>query len=320
MTQLRPCARRVPRAHALLALLAFVACALGALALPSRAQAVPAIDQGAAGSLSVTLREEAGGIAGVTVRLLRAGDVGSYGSPALAGDFAAYPVSLEDLDASGWRAAAQTLASYAERDQLEPVRTGETDADGGVRFAGLGTGLYLVVCDARQTDAGRLDVEPALVTVPALEEGAWSYDVLVEPKFETVGEGPGTVDVTARKVWEGGEAERSESVTVQLLRDGEVWDEAALDAKGEWRHVWAGLDAAHRWAVVEKDVPEGFEVSVDREGLVFTVTNTGSDEPGPAPEPEGSVPSTGDALRPAGLLLAAGAALVAVARLVKGRG
>ena len=79
------------------------------------------------------------------------------------------------------------------------------------------------------------------------------------------------------KVWEDdGTEARPESVTVQLLRNGEVYDTVTLSDENGWSHTWTGLDKDDTWQVVEADVPDDYTVTVTREGITFVVTNTRS--------------------------------------------
>ena len=56
------------------------------------------------------------------------------------------------------------------------------------------------------------------------------------------------------KVWEDGDQEttRPESVRVQLLRDGEVYDTVTLSAENGWRHTWEDLSKQFVWQVIEE--------------------------------------------------------------------
>ena len=47
-----------------------------------------------------------------------------------------------------------------------------------------------------------------------------------------------------------------------------------LNEKNGWRYLWTDLDADDDWRVVEKEVPDGYTVSIGREGITFVVTNT----------------------------------------------
>ena len=92
-----------------------------------------------------------------------------------------------------------------------------------------------------------------------------------------------------RTFWEDGghEAERPESIVVQLLCGGKVYDTVTLSQDNSWRYQWENLSAGCAWSVVEKTVPDGYTVTVDRQGLTFLVTNTcGEEQPEEPGEPE----------------------------------
>lgn len=83
--------------------------------------------------------------------------------------------------------------------------------------------------------------------------------------------------LTVRKVWVDDGRGRPEQVTVQLLRDGEVYDEVQLSRSNHWVYTWDQLDEEYRWRVVEVDVPDGYEVSYTTQGSLTTITNTQED-------------------------------------------
>ncbi len=106
-----------------------------------------------------------------------------------------------------------------------------------------------------------------------------SYSV-PDPGEETE---PDTTSVSVNKVWVGDTAaNRPASITVNLLRNGEVYDTVTLSAGNGWHASWSNLDGDSRWSVEEADVPEGYISSV-RGTSAFTITNTftttGEEEP-----------------------------------------
>ena len=62
-------------------------------------------------------------------------------------------------------------------------------------------------------------------------------------------------------------------MTVDLLRDGEVYDTVKLDKSNNWTHIWSKLAPGHDWTVRETDVPEGYTASIERVGTAFRITN-----------------------------------------------
>ncbi len=303
--------------RALISALALALC-LGALAPGALAAG---IDMTKPCSLTVVFEDGGKGVAGSEFELYRVGGALESGRFTLSGEFARYNVSLDGLDASGWRAAAQTLAAYARRDGIAPDGRAETDRDGRAEFGPLTPGLYLVV-GGRTVSGGMVYTpEPFLVSLPgAGEDGAWDYSVTARCKFdgEPVPPPGDTVDVKVIKVWRGdGAQQRPEEITVELLRDGKVYDTVTLSAGNNWRHTWEGLDASHSWQAVEKTIPEGYTASISREGITFVITNTlePSEEPEPEPsappEPgEPTLPQTGQLWWPAPLLAISGALLL----------
>lgn len=96
-------------------------------------------------------------------------------------------------------------------------------------------------------------------------------DVDIEQKPETV---------NVRKVWvidDGGE--RPDSVSVQLMRDGEPFgDPVMLNDANDWSHAWNDLESGHNWTVVELNVPDGFKATVSQSGDTFTIINDDTTE------------------------------------------
>lgn len=96
-------------------------------------------------------------------------------------------------------------------------------------------------------------------------------DVDTEQKPETV---------NVRKAWvidDGGE--RPDSVSVQLLRDGEPFgDPVTLNDANDWSHAWNDLESGHNWTVVELNVPDGFKATVSQSGDTFTIINDDTTE------------------------------------------
>ena len=198
----------------------------------------------------------------------------------LTGDFAGYPVSLEDLDSSGWRALAQTLDAYVGRDSLAPFKTAVTDAAGKAAFEHLPVGLYLVTGDRYEEGDHTYIPEAFMASLPGLgqETDEWIYDMTAACKYNSdqdSGE-DGSLSRKVLKVWndDGHESKRPESIRVQLLKDGQVYDTVTLNAENNWRHTWSDLDKDSNWEVTEYDTPSGYTVSVDRQGITFVMTNT----------------------------------------------
>ena len=253
--------------------------------------AYEAIDTGREAALTVYFGKDGSGFPGVEFRAYRVADVSADTQFTLSGDFAEYPVVVNGLDSSGWRALAQTLDGYVARDELTPLQTAKTGADGKAFFDHLDTGLYLVTGDRYRQGRYIYTPEPFLIALPTLDDAdAWVYDVTSSCKYDCnynpPGSGDDTIDREVLKVWEddGHKDKRPDEIIVQLLRDGKVYDTVTLNEQNNWNYTWSDLDDDYQWRVVEYKTPEGYTVSVNRQGITFVMTNTWEGPPDTPPE------------------------------------
>ena len=97
--------------------------------------------------------------------------------------------------------------------------------------------------------------------------------------------------LSVRKVWSDGNANHDQdSITVNLLKDGEVEASQELNAENGWAYTFDRLAEGYTWTMEEADVPEGYEVSYDTVGTTTTITNTKKEAPTPDPDPEPEEP------------------------------
>ena len=144
-----------------------------------------------------------------------------------------------------------------------------TNVEGTALCDELPLGLYFV----KQTGVveGFAPCTSFLVTVPNENNDEYVYDVNASPKTEVVR----LTSITIKKVWNTDEStEAADSVTVQLLKNGNVVKTAILNAKNDWQVTYAEMPESDAYSVKEVDVPKGFTATVKQSGYVFTVTNT----------------------------------------------
>lgn len=264
--------------HGLRSFCALLVCALMfAALLPAAACARGLLDTERPVSLTIEYP-----CAGAHFRLYRVAEVTAYAEYSFTGDFEDYEDTLEQPDNAAWRALAATLAAVAERDKLKALAEGDTDEYGQLIFSGLETGMYLAVGEVCTAGGWVYTPEAFLISLPNLDSGDnWLYDVTAKPKFDKEEEII-RIDRRILKIWDdGGDGKRPEKITVQLLCDGEVYDTVELSRENDWQHTWTGLDAAHDWKAVEKDVPAGYKMSVERTDGDFVITNKRTPPPPP---------------------------------------
>ena len=197
-------------------------------------------------------------------------------------------MTLENLTAAEWTALAETLAAYAARDELAPLDSGKTDAQGTLTFPNtvdrLSPGLYLAVGKKHTAGGYTYTTEPFLVSLPNLENDAWVYDVTASPKHTRTENPPSpsedTVDRRVIKLWQDDVQElRPSEVVIELLKDGKLYDTVTLNKKTNWRYTWRDLPEYNadgskiEWRVTER-VPKNYTVRITRDGVTFLVTNT----------------------------------------------
>ncbi len=273
------------------------------------------------GTLTLICKTDDAVLSGMDMKIYYAASRQSDGSFKLDGNFAEYPVLLDDMSTSALGEAAVTLENYAVVDNITPDLEGITDSEGEVVFENLPTGLYLVTGEPVDIDGMRYTPAAALVE---LDPDGGELDLSVYPKF-TVSEIPSSEAVEYRvvKLWENdSEASRPESITVELYCNGELRENVILNDDNGWSYQWQGA-ADEQWRVKEIDVAQGYHVSyIAEEALIEIVNKYGdtttvdSSEADASSETEsnpggGNLPQTGmfwwsvPAFSAAGLILAA---------------
>lgn len=240
--------------------------------------------------------------------------ISPQGEYVLTGRFADYPILLEGLDSSGRRALAQTLDSYVARDHLPATAVQATNPEGELTFSGLSAGLYLLIGQPYRWQGDCYIPEPVLAALPdPAQAGTNDCVVSVFCKSDVEPDPESPVDLTVRKLWQDGDwPGRPGAVSIQLVKDGTVVDTVPLCQENQWTHTWQGLEAGAKWQVAEQEVPEGYTLSIVREGTQFLVTNTRP------VHPPSELPQTGLLWWPVPVLALGGSALVA-AGLMSGR-
>ena len=252
-------------------------------------------------------------------KVYRAGEITDNWEFVLTGAFQDIPADLNDLDTEAMTELSETLAAYAAADGIEPDYSGRTDENGQVVFEGLTKGLYLIIGESVIWDGMRYDPVPFLLTVPSQDaEGAWNYQTEADVKYETSVPEKEETEYKVVKYWvgDGSGNARPVQITVDILRDGILYDTQTLTAENNWSYSWTAEDNGSVWQVVEREIPDHYTVKVENNKTMFLLTNTYA---GDTPE---EVPKTGDSsvpLLPVTLLSLSGMVLILTGLAVRGR-
>lgn len=177
-------------------------------------------------------------------------------------DFKQLDCAIDDAE------LATKLDLFVSQHSIPSVKT-TTNINGTAMCAELPLGLYFI----KQTGAveGFAPCTPFLVTVPNEKDGKYLYEVNASPKTEVAK----LVSITIKKVWNTDKStEAADSVTVQLLKNGNVVKTAILNAQNNWQITCADMPESDTYSIKEVNIPKGFTATYKQEDYVFTVTNT----------------------------------------------
>ena len=256
-------------------------CCMFALMLATIGLSAPAATAATApeGSPTVTYQYQEAALNNADINLYRLADWSAKGGYTPTGDFAnhtAYPVDWDILNADQQtlRDFANTMAGYIAVNKPAAENTLKTDSAGVATFNQLKDGLYLAVVAPYQGNVLTCQTAAMLVALPNVHKDAAEQRTLsIEPKADCAV--PPTTTISVTKVWKDkDQSKRPESVTMNLLQDGKIYDSIMLNNANDWKYTWKGLQAKHEYTVVEANVPGNYTALVDRENNDYTVTNT----------------------------------------------
>lgn len=234
---------------------------------------------------------------GLVIKTYRIAEIGEDGGYRLCGRFADHPVNVHTVSSqTEWKKITSTLAAYIAADKLSPDLEGTTDENGNVSFTGistgLSTGLYLTLSVKRESAELVTVFEDFITAIPGRNaEGSYDYDVRANPKCESFVPAPIEVDFKVVKQWKdtGAEGKRPTAVEVDIIREGVTVESVKLSAENDWCYRWKAPDDKSAWYAVERNIPEGYKVTVSSDGRTIVITNSYE-----APQPP---PDTGDTER-----------------------
>ncbi len=220
-------------------------------------------------TLRVKFITESGPVTDSTIKLYPA----LTADGALLDEFAALPIEVGDLtDSENINRLAYTLASYAASGVGEVKASDVTNGLGYVDFEEVPAGMYLVTGTSGTIGDLTYTPKPALIRITD------DAEELLEASLKYTVTATSTVtDYTVKKMWlDHSGTNRPQTVTVDLFRNGELFDEVTLSAENDWSHQWEDLPSRYDWYVIEKDVPADYAVSITLDEATFLITNATS--------------------------------------------
>ena len=263
-----------------------------AMVCPLGVRAVTPLNPDADASLTLYYQKDKMGFPDLQIGIYRVAEAFPDGAFRLIEPFASSSADIHGItQQKQWDTVAQTIWSYIVTNQIQPTKEAQTDKDGKIHFSGLKTGLYFVREAMAENTDGTYIFNQFMVYVPTPQpDGTYDYAVEAKPKCT---EFIPKTQYTVTKLWKdaGKQAARPKEITVDIYNDGVLLDTQILSASNNWTYTWqvSGEDQG-KWTVAERDVPDGYKMTVKQSGNAFTITNA---RPG---KPEG--PNTGDTAAP----------------------
>ena len=218
--------------------------------------------------------------ADVTVKLYKIADVSADYQYTLTGKFAGSSLILNGIRTTGeWNAVRSTLEAYILAHSIQPDDTAITGGDGKVCFETLETGMYFAVVGQVAYGDIRCDFDSALVALPGLgTDGHWQYQVEVnaKPAMLPPVQPDEELQLHVLKLWKGdeGSINRPRSVEIEIFRDGISYETVTLSKENNWSYTWNVKNDGASWMVVERNIPEGYTMTLEQRETSFIVTNT----------------------------------------------
>ena len=248
-------------------------------------------------SLTVSYCRGETAFSGIQVKLYRIAEVSADFRYTLAQSFAASGLILDGIRTSGeWDVVRSTLEAHILAYNIAPEFTSVTNEDGQVSFESLKTGMYLAIVNQVEQDDLHYRFDSALIALPGLgSDGRWQYQVSVNAKGEVLPpvDPDEKIEFKVLKLWKGDEggSDRPESVEVEIFRDGISYEKVVLSEENHWSYTWSAKDDGANWSVVERNVPQGYTMTVEERQSTFVLTNTWTPT---YPDDPGKPPQTGD--------------------------
>ena len=244
-------------------------------------------------SLTIAYRYDGTNFSNHPVKLYKIADVSADLQYCLTAPFANSKLLLNGVQSVGeWNVIRATLEAHILAYDIAADLTAVTDEEGQVCFRDLKPGLYLAVTEKVSRDGWVYSFDSALIALPGLDaDGLWQYNVAVVSKSAATAlpETDAEMEFKVLKLWKGdqGRSDRPESVEVEIFRNGASYQTVVLSEENHWAYCWKAKDDGADWTVVERNIPSGYTLTIEKREASFVLTNTRPTDP-----PD--LPKTGD--------------------------
>ncbi|MBR5520106.1 MAG: Cna B-type domain-containing protein [Clostridia bacterium] len=253
-------------------------------------------------TLTVTYGHDGEAFADVPVKLYQIASASANARYTLTSTFRPSGLTINGIrSVREWNVIRASLESFILAQSIPETHAAVTDQNGTVTFDALKPGLYLAVAAQVEQETQIHTFDSALIALPGLNEnGRWQYQVDVVAK-SSVTALPTPDDPTPEtelqlqilKLWNGDSdrADRPQSVTVAIFRNGQLAETVTLSAENNWSYTWTAPDDGAEWMVAEQNVDANYTATLEKRGTAFLLTNTRTQDD---PEPDDPSPDDPD--------------------------
>ena len=248
-------------------------------------------------SLTVSYCNAETAFSDIQVKLYRIAEVSADFKYMLTQPFEASGLILDGIRTAGeWNVVRSTLEAHILAYNIAPEITSVTNEDGQANFEALQTGMYLAMVGQVTQDDLHYRFDSALIALPGLgPDGRWQYQVSANAKGEVLPpiDPDEKVELNVLKLWRGDEDrdDRPKDIEVEIFCDGISYKTVILSEENHWAYSWPAMDDGSSWTVVERNVPQGYTMTVEERQSTFVLTNTWT---ATYPDDPGKPPQTGD--------------------------
>lgn len=161
-------------------------------------------------------------------------------------------------------------------DNIAPTKTAVTDSNGKAVFYDISCGMYLVAnVDAVNSNTVYHFAE-YMLSVPTIDNnGILSYNVKAKPKSVKTEPLNQQIEYKAVKIWKdpGNSNKRPNSVEIAVYKNGIFQESRILSSENNWSYYWRAVDDGSKWTVIERNVPDGYNVSIEKNANSFLLVN-----------------------------------------------
>lgn len=229
------------------------------------------------GSITIDYRYNDTPLDDVEFKVYQITNLDESGKNIILDEFENFDTEFDSLiEDDSWIDFRENLENYINYNKITPDKIFITDEYGEYKLEDLNLGIYLIQAETIEEDGIEYFSDSLLILVGSYDdiEEKWIYNYDVQPKISAVSYE--MFNLTITKVWENTNSDLliPEEITVELHRNGELYDTITISEKNMWMYTLYDVDPDDNWTVNELTELEDFEVDYEKEFMSLTITNT----------------------------------------------